>query len=213
MKCQRDVKSMRLTLQNKKKLYFIFQKINGTNLANFEAHIAEIMWRNHHKDENIYEAFFNYLRTVYTLHQSPRLTYPTPLFGTWQPNVKKNDHRDVIPDSDAEELESDEDEIDLDMPVPEAPIDLDTPVVLNASNPGSHANISNSSKKRRRRANNLATNLEIAMATHKPRYNTRSAVCQTRYPISPKLTPNRRSKGRIRVNEKMCYPQGFQPLN
>lgn len=60
-----------------------FRRLVGTKLAQFEGHLAEIMWRQAERG-NIYEAFFNLLRSVYPLDGPPEYTYPTPLFSSWE---------------------------------------------------------------------------------------------------------------------------------
>ena len=59
-----------------------FRRIKGTNTKLFEQHIAEIVWRNHFHRDNVYEAFFNLLRDIYTLHVPASYTYTVPLFTT-----------------------------------------------------------------------------------------------------------------------------------
>ncbi|XP_061187524.1 uncharacterized protein LOC133195646 [Saccostrea echinata] len=60
-----------------------FRRLVGTKLSQFEGHLTEIMWRSAERG-NIYEAFFNLLRSVYPLDSPPHYTYPTPLFNTWE---------------------------------------------------------------------------------------------------------------------------------
>ncbi|XP_055999056.1 uncharacterized protein LOC130047694 [Ostrea edulis] len=60
-----------------------FRRLVGTKLSQFEGHLAEIMWRSAERG-NVYEAFFNLLRSVYALDGPARYTYPSPLFNTWE---------------------------------------------------------------------------------------------------------------------------------
>ena len=59
-----------------------FRKMAGTHGSQFEGHLAEIMWRSWNKGQ-LYEEFFNILRTVYSLEGPPKYTYTTPLFESW----------------------------------------------------------------------------------------------------------------------------------
>jgi hypothetical protein len=60
-----------------------FRRLVGTKLAQFEGHLAEIMWRATERG-NIYEEFFRLLKSVYPLDGPAQYTYPTPLFNTWE---------------------------------------------------------------------------------------------------------------------------------
>ena len=82
-----------------------FRRINGTNRKLFEQHIAEIVWRNHFHRDNVYEAFFNLLRDIYTLYVPASYTYTVPLFPTWTPpsqEDERNHHMTIIQGSDSE---------------------------------------------------------------------------------------------------------------
>ena len=59
-----------------------FPKMTGTQLSQFEGHMAEIMWRSEAKS-NLYNSFFNLLRSVYTLQRPTEYHYTTPLFDSW----------------------------------------------------------------------------------------------------------------------------------
>ena len=59
-----------------------FRKMAGTQLSQFEGHLAEIMWRSEAKGR-LYQAFFDLLRSVYTLEGPPEYAYGTPLFDSW----------------------------------------------------------------------------------------------------------------------------------
>lgn len=59
-----------------------FRKLSGTKITQFEGHLAEIMWRSAEKG-NVYQAFFDFLCSFYTLTGPAEYSYPTPLFNTW----------------------------------------------------------------------------------------------------------------------------------
>jgi len=128
--------------------------------------------------------------------------------------VKKNDHKDVVPDSDAEDLESDENESSSDDEIPEAPINVDTVVENNCNNGAIAAKaIQSGLSHKRKRHIQIASNLQNTLANHRERYHTRSRDNQCTVSLSPKLIQSRRGKRKVRVNEKMCYPHGFHPMN
>jgi len=121
-----------------------FQKINGTNLANFEGHIAEIIWRNHCKDIDIYEAFFDYLKEIYPLVQPAKLHCPTILFDSWKPDIPNIQEAKMVPEMELEQIvplsdivsnkkrqiedsESDNELLNGEDEVPPAPNNIDTP--------------------------------------------------------------------------------------
>ena len=63
-----------------------FKKIFGTKVTNFEAHLAEIVWRNHHSKHNVFEAFFDLLKSIYALESDPKLNFQHPIFRSWTVN-------------------------------------------------------------------------------------------------------------------------------
>ncbi len=63
-----------------------FKMMSGTNVANFEGHLAQVVFQNHHK-ENIYHHFFNYMKVVYHLEGDAQLQAPEVLYQTWTPNI------------------------------------------------------------------------------------------------------------------------------
>lgn len=73
-----------------------FRKMNGTNLKLFEQHLAEIVWRNHHQNQNRYVAFFDLVKGVYTLDMPRQYTYPKPLFDTWTPPSEQSEREHNI---------------------------------------------------------------------------------------------------------------------
>ena len=109
-----------------------FRTINGTSIGNFEAHLSEIMWRSHEKGNNIYKAIFDLIRKYYTLDGPCNLSYPTPLFDTWDPDTRAaptnttvrrcssdEEEEDVhLPDSQNMLVESDDGHITMPMSLP-----------------------------------------------------------------------------------------------
>ncbi len=61
---------------------------NGTSLSNFEAHLAEIIWRNFHPN-NLYSSFFNLVTRYYNLQGPPNLNFRKTLFDTWSAGVQQ----------------------------------------------------------------------------------------------------------------------------
>ena len=59
---------------------------NGVEITTFEQHLAEIVWRNHHKGSpgEVNEAFFKLVNYIYNHDGPPRLNAPRPLFDTWR---------------------------------------------------------------------------------------------------------------------------------
>ena len=65
-----------------------FSKMAGTQLSQFEAHMAEIIRLSEAKG-NLYNSFFNLLRSVNTRHRPVEYRFTTPLFDSW--NVQHTD--------------------------------------------------------------------------------------------------------------------------
>ena len=55
--------------------------MSGTKYTQFEGHMAEFMWRAEAKG-NVYNSFFDLLRSIYPLDRDPEYHYSTPLFDT-----------------------------------------------------------------------------------------------------------------------------------
>ena len=69
-----------------------YKEINGCSQSTFQAHLAEIMRRNHISTQggeyaNIYEAFFQQLTEIYDLAGKPHLDYPDHIFPYFNPNT------------------------------------------------------------------------------------------------------------------------------
>ena len=60
--------------------------MSGSQLSQFEGHLAEVMWRANAKGE-LYTKFFDLLNTVYNLDGPCEFSYPTPLFDSWTVEV------------------------------------------------------------------------------------------------------------------------------
>ena len=58
-----------------------FRKMSGTKIKQFEGHLAEIIWRTNNR-RNVYTAFFDLVKSIYTLRSSAVYRYTTPLFHT-----------------------------------------------------------------------------------------------------------------------------------
>ena len=56
--------------------------MNGSSLASFESHLAEIIWRNRCR-EQIVPAMIKLIKKVYPLDGPPNLDASWPLFPTW----------------------------------------------------------------------------------------------------------------------------------
>jgi hypothetical protein len=63
--------------------------MSGTQATQWEGHLAEVMWRSEVKGHR-YQAFFDLLRSVYTLEGPPEYKYTTPLFDSWPGPVVSN---------------------------------------------------------------------------------------------------------------------------
>lgn len=97
-----------------------FRKINGTNVNMFEQHLSEIIWRNHIQGRNKYVAFFELVKTIYTLDMPKMYTYRKPVFDTWTPpsaEVEKQHHVTILQCSSGSE---DEPEVEIDVQMPQA---------------------------------------------------------------------------------------------
>ena len=66
-----------------------FKRIHGTRIKNFEAHLSEVIWKNHNRGNqvSIHWKFFDLMRNVYHLQGPSALTVPHPLFDTWKENT------------------------------------------------------------------------------------------------------------------------------
>ena len=53
--------------------------MSGTQLSQFEGHLAEVMWRSEMKGD-VYDKFFDLVRSVYLLNAPAEYYYTTPLF-------------------------------------------------------------------------------------------------------------------------------------
>ena len=60
--------------------------MSGSELSQFEGHLAELMWRADAKGE-LYTKFLDLLNTVHNLDGPCEFSYPTPLFDSWTMEV------------------------------------------------------------------------------------------------------------------------------
>ncbi|XP_060586599.1 uncharacterized protein LOC132742260 [Ruditapes philippinarum] len=67
-----------------------FKSIAGTQLSQFEGHLAKVIWRSEVKGR-YFEPFFDLFRDIYSLKEPPKYTYPTPLFDSWDFNNECDD--------------------------------------------------------------------------------------------------------------------------
>ena len=76
-----------------------FKMAHGVELTTFEQHLAEIIWRNHHKGSpgDVYEAFFNLVKYIYNHEGPPRLNAPRPLFDTWRGDLAEGESVKIHP--------------------------------------------------------------------------------------------------------------------
>ena len=75
-----------------------FRKINGCSLSTFGGHLSEIIWRNHVKNDNIFEAFYTQITSIYTLKDKCTFNYSTPLFPSWTGRDVAHKRMSVIPE-------------------------------------------------------------------------------------------------------------------
>ena len=70
-----------------------FKMKHGVELSTFESHLAEVVWRNHHRGSpgDVYDYFFSLMSYIYMKPEAPRLTAPRPLFDTWRGNLAEGE--------------------------------------------------------------------------------------------------------------------------
>ena len=76
-----------------------FKRINGTSMNNFEAHLAEIIWRNRVAKKNIVNEFFQLVQRYFPLDGPHRLACRDPLFDSWMAGRQvgeDGDHNDSV---------------------------------------------------------------------------------------------------------------------
>lgn len=61
-------------------LSFCFSNINGTSASNFEGHLAEIIWRNHHAKTSRHVALYSMITENYPLDRPATYHHTTPIF-------------------------------------------------------------------------------------------------------------------------------------
>ena len=67
-----------------------FKNISSCLKSTFEAHLCEILWRNHHSKCNIYHEFLTQLVEIYLLEGPPSLNYPTNIFPSFNTSEEDN---------------------------------------------------------------------------------------------------------------------------
>ncbi len=65
------------------------RKLNRTCLNNFEAYLAEVVWRNWHHG-SLYTSFYELTKSYYMLDSPPHLEISNPPFQTWMGAVRTN---------------------------------------------------------------------------------------------------------------------------
>ena len=106
-----------------------FKKINGTSVSLFESHLAEIVWRNHHKG-NILRPYFNMIQRAFPCDRPPLgRVIPVPLFDSWNVTnqTEYEEKNSILRIDDDEEVFPCQSE-ETDTPSPQQ-IDPDTPVI------------------------------------------------------------------------------------
>ena len=71
--------------------------MSGTLSSQFEGHLAEIIWRSRAKG-NVYEAFFDLVKTVYTLDGPPVFAFSRsePLFDSWDGAAQTSGQNEMV---------------------------------------------------------------------------------------------------------------------
>ena len=200
-----------------------FRKINGTSIQNFEAHLAEIVWRNHisRTSQTIYEAFFDLVSKHYPLDVGPRLNCPIPLFNTWQMNTGQHHRRSIVRE-------------DGDIDVDAEPVLEDADYSDEATNEGSAIDVAtaaperlhpNVTVRRQRTARHFSAEQPNSLLPlddvdmHSPaslpgispdRTASPTTACTPavtpRHPVKPGPSKRRSS------SENVCCPAGFEPV-
>ena len=102
-----------------------FRKMAGTQITQFEGHLAEIMWRSQAKG-NIYSEFFELLKSVYTLEKPAEYQYRFPVFDTWSGGSVQDSVEPSMSDAESMSESEDNDEADRTLISSNQAADLDT---------------------------------------------------------------------------------------
>ena len=105
-----------------------FRRMSGTNTAQFEGHLAEVMWRSRVKSK-LYEKFFNDLKTIYHLAGPPEFAFSRSqsLFDSWDGLAQTSPEKEMVLPT-ATDAESEAESSDV-TPVTSAPL----PSILQSS--------------------------------------------------------------------------------
>ncbi|XP_071508987.1 uncharacterized protein [Diadema antillarum] len=101
-----------------------FKRINGTSMANFEAHLAEIVWRNRSASKNVFHTFFELVRKCYPLDRPRQLCCRDPLFDSWsagKPGAEGDMNDSVIRCEESAESVENPSPLPVDIPTPPPP--------------------------------------------------------------------------------------------
>lgn len=93
-----------------------FKRMAGTKGAQFESHMAEVIWRSEVK-ERLYEKFFELLKSIYVLTGPPEFSFNTPLFDSWDGVEPEAQTNKAIIEPEVSDAESDTEEVTLQPPL------------------------------------------------------------------------------------------------
>ena len=106
-----------------------FQDIVGTNLANFNGHLAEVIWRNHHKNCHIPMLLRSIVNTYRVETDVVDLDLPVNIFST---TFTADNNTHIINESHLNDSDDDEaDVVDDVMPNEVAPRDDNLPIIIS----------------------------------------------------------------------------------
>ena len=110
-----------------------FKRMNGSNMKNFESHLANIVMKNHNTGRNRYVGFFDILQSIYNLQGPAVYTYSHPVFDTWSPVDASDSLGDAMSYS-IHRFESDEDDVETAINTPEiVPVLVEHPLHPNVA--------------------------------------------------------------------------------
>ena len=102
-----------------------FRKMSGTLSSQFEGHMAEVIWRSRCKGQ-LYEAFFDQLKTVYNLEGPPTFSFSRSelLFDSWDGAPQTSSQKEMVmpytTDAESETEESSNPSLPASGPLPTA---------------------------------------------------------------------------------------------
>jgi transposase-like protein len=83
-----------------------FRRMNGTQKSNFESHLCEVVFRNHHQSK-VTRTFFEEMKRIYPLTGKARYSWQHPVFRSWEEEEWADPT--IVPDFDDREPEEDAD--------------------------------------------------------------------------------------------------------